>query len=100
VEERLLKDVRSAEKGRAVSRQRLEVARKQGLRIPTLEEAMAGARTTEEEMRGRVRKEAHKGQAGQGMTAKQRRTEQGKKTKAEVKAEEMAKEARRQTSKA
>lgn len=83
-----------------MSRQRLEVARKQGLRIPTLEEAMAGVRKTEEEMKGRVGKEAHKGQAGQGMTAKQRRMEQGKKTKAEVKAEEMVKEARRQTSKA
>jgi small subunit ribosomal protein S17 len=97
VKQRLLKDVRSAEKGRVVSRQRLEVARKQGLRIPTEEEAMAGVRRTEEERGG---KEAHKGQAGQGVTAKQRRLEQGKKTKGEIKAEETVKKVRRQTSKA
>jgi small subunit ribosomal protein S17 len=95
IQQRLLKDVRSAERGREASVQRLAQARKQGLRIPTLEEAREGMRQhTEKE---RVRAEAHGGQAGQQKTAKERRLEQGKKTKAEVKAENKVKDARRQT---
>jgi small subunit ribosomal protein S17 len=101
--QRLLKDVRSAEKGRQVSVQRLEQARKQGLEIPSLEEAMRGLRTYEEELRERGvgvgrNAEKHKGQVGQQLTAKQRRMEAGKKLKEEAKAEEKVKSARRQTS--
>jgi small subunit ribosomal protein S17 len=95
VKERLLKDVRAAERGRQTSIQRLAQARKQGLKIPTLEEAMeAMRRHTEAE---KARAEAHDGQAGQQKTAKTRRVEQGKKTKAEVEAESKVKAARKQT---
>ncbi|KAH7363742.1 hypothetical protein BKA66DRAFT_499149 [Pyrenochaeta sp. MPI-SDFR-AT-0127] len=95
VKQRLLKDVRSAEKGRDVSVRRLAIAKKQGLQIPTLEEAMEGLRVHEEVEKGR--KEAHRGQGGQAKTAKERRLEQGKKTKAEASAESEVKEARTQT---
>jgi small subunit ribosomal protein S17 len=95
IKERLLKDVRSAERGRQASIQRLAQARKQGLKIPTLEEAMQGMRIHTEAEKARA--EAHGGQAGQQKTAKERRVEQGKKTKAEVKAETKVKNARTQT---
>ncbi|KAL1794021.1 mitochondrial 37S ribosomal protein uS17m [Alternaria dauci] len=95
IKDRLLKDVRSAERGRQASIQRLAQARKQGLRIPTLEEAMEGMRRHTEAEKARA--EAHGGQAGQQKTAKTRRVEQGKKTKAEVDAENKVKDARRQT---
>ena len=97
---RLLKDVRAAERGRQTSVQRLTQAKKQGLQVPTLEEAMEGLRVhTENEMRiaEGAGKEAHKGQSGQAKTAKERSIAQGKKAKAEVKAENRLKEARRQT---
>ncbi|KAJ4375242.1 hypothetical protein N0V83_002328 [Neocucurbitaria cava] len=100
VKQRLLKDVRSAERGRQTSVQRLTLAKKQGLEIPTLEEAMAGLRVhTEKEKRiaEAVGKEAHKGQAGQAKTAKERSIAQGKKTKQEAKAEHKVKDARTQT---
>jgi len=95
IKERLLKDVRSAERGRQASIQRLALARKQGLTIPTLAEAMEGMRIHTEAEKARA--EAHGGQAGQQKTAKERRLEQGKKTKAEVKAESKVKTARKQT---
>lgn len=95
VKERLLKDVRSAERGRDTSIQRLAQAKKQGLRIPSLEEAMEGLRTFEENERVRI--EAHGGQKGQAKAAHEKRLAQGKKTKAEVKAEEKAKAAKKQT---
>jgi small subunit ribosomal protein S17 len=92
VRERLLKDVRSAEKGRQVSVARLEAARKQGLQIPSLEEAMQGLRTYEADLRARGvgagKEEKHKGQVGQQLTVKQRRVEASKKTRADAKAEE------------
>jgi small subunit ribosomal protein S17 len=92
VRERLLKDVRSAEKGRQVSVARLEAARKQGLQIPSLEEAMQGLRTYEADLRARGvgagTEEKHKGQVGQQLTVKQRRVEASKKTRADAKAEE------------
>jgi small subunit ribosomal protein S17 len=96
VRQRLLKDVRSAQQGRETSVQRLAKARKQGLRIPTLEEAMEGMRvhTEAEKSRG---VESHKGQAGQVKTGKERRVEKGKKTKGEVQAERKIKDARSQT---
>lgn len=100
MKQRLLKDVRSAERGRQTSVQRLTLAKKQGLEIPTLEEAMAGLRVhTEKEKRiaEAAGKEAHKGQAGQAKTAKERSIAQGKKTKQEAKAEHKVKDARTQT---
>jgi small subunit ribosomal protein S17 len=101
VEKRLLKDVRSAQKGRQVSVARIEQARKQGHRIPTLEEAMRGLKAYEEEMKergvGQGKEEKHKGQVGQQVTAKQRRVEAGKKTREEVKSEEKVRSARRQS---
>ncbi|KAF1829725.1 nucleic acid-binding protein [Decorospora gaudefroyi] len=95
VRERLLKDVRSAEKGRQVSVQRLAKARKLGLKIPTLEEAMEAMRMHTDAEKARL--QAHRGQAGQMKTAHQTRVQQGKKTKAEVKAETKVKSARKQT---
>jgi small subunit ribosomal protein S17 len=101
VQDRLLKDVRSAAKGRQVSVARLEQAKKQGLQIPSLEEAMRGLRMYEEDLKARgvgvSKEEKHKGQAGQQMTQKQRRMEAGKKIKAEAKAEEKLKRAKSQT---
>jgi small subunit ribosomal protein S17 len=93
IKERLLKDVRSAERGREISVQRLLKAKKEGLRIPTLEEAMQGMRvhTEAEKSRG---VESHKGQVGQMKTGKERRVEAGRKKKEEVKAERRVKDAR------
>jgi small subunit ribosomal protein S17 len=96
VRQRLLKDVRSAQQGREISVQRLAKARKQGLRIPTLEEAMQAMRVHEEGERKRGA-EAHKGQAGQVKTGKERRVEAGRKMKEEVKSERRIKDARTQT---
>lgn len=100
VEKRLLKDVRSAKKGRQVSIARLALAKKQGYKIPTLEEAMRGTKEYEAEMKergvGSGKEEKHKGQAGQNMTAKRRRMEENRKTKEEAKAEKKVKNGRRQ----
>ncbi|USP80080.1 uncharacterized protein yc1106_07354 [Curvularia clavata] len=94
IRDRLLKDVRSAARGRQVSVQRLAQARKQGLRIPTLEEAMERMKVHTENQK--ARSEAHSGQAGQQKTAKERRVGAGKKTKEEVKAESKIKDAKKQ----
>lgn len=91
-----MKDVRSAARGRQVSVQRLAQAKKQGLRIPTLEEAMERMKVHTENEKA-ARSEAHSGQVGQQKTAKERRLEAGKKTKEEVKAESKVKDARKQT---
>jgi small subunit ribosomal protein S17 len=95
VEERLLKDVRSAQKGRQVSIQRIEQARRQGLRIPSLEEAMRGLKAYEADLRergvGAGKNGKDKSQAGQQTTAKQRRIEAGRKLKEEAKAAKKAK---------
>jgi|TARA_R110002003_G_scaffold63_15_gene5894 small subunit ribosomal protein S17 len=102
IRQRLLKDVRSAHKGRQVSIHRIEQARKQGLEIPSLEEAMRGLRAYEADMRergvGTGKEEKHKGQVGQQMTAKQRRMEGNRKEKEEKKAAEKVQRARQQTS--
>ncbi|KAH8699406.1 hypothetical protein GQ44DRAFT_718158 [Phaeosphaeriaceae sp. PMI808] len=102
IQQRLLKDVRSAEKGRLTSIQRIALARKQGLPIPTLDEAMKGLRLYEKDLEirgvGAGKEEKHKGEVGQRLTAKQRRMEQGKKAKAEGKAEGKVKNARKQPS--
>ncbi|EUC42560.1 hypothetical protein COCMIDRAFT_7890 [Bipolaris oryzae ATCC 44560] len=95
IKDRLLKDVRSAARGRQVSVQRLAQARKQGYRIPTLEEAMERMKVHTENEKARL--EAHGGQAGQQKTAKERRVEAGKKTKEEAKAENKVKDAKKQT---
>jgi small subunit ribosomal protein S17 len=85
--ERLLKDVRSAARGRQTSVQRLLHAEKQGYKAHQREQA------------GREKdgKQAHKGQVGQLVTAKQRRVEASVKSKADKNAEEKMKSARRQT---
>lgn len=95
IKDRLLKDVRSAERGRQASVQRLAQARKQGIEIPTLQEAMERMRVHTENEKARL--EAHGGQAGQQKTANERRVEAGKKTKEEVMAESKVKNARKQT---
>ncbi|KAF2711549.1 nucleic acid-binding protein [Pleomassaria siparia CBS 279.74] len=53
IQERLEKDVRSAERGRKVSKDRIKEARRQGIRIPDLEEAMRNTRLMEEEEKRR-----------------------------------------------
>ncbi|XP_014558546.1 hypothetical protein COCVIDRAFT_94192 [Bipolaris victoriae FI3] len=95
IKDRLLKDVRSAARGRQVSVQRLAQARKQGYRIPTLEEAMERMKVHTANEKARL--EAHGGQAGQQKTAKERRVEAGKKTKEEAKAENKVKDVKKQT---
>jgi small subunit ribosomal protein S17 len=94
VKERLLKDVRAASKGRITSLQRLKLARKQKLEIPSLEEAMANIKIAEEE--ARVHKENTKEGRREKHTAKQRRVEEGRKTKGEKSAEDKVRGARRQ----
>lgn len=78
-----------------MSVQRLAQARKQGLRIPTLEEAMERMKVHTEDQK--ARSEAHSGQAGQQKTAKERRVEAGKKMKDEAKTESKIKDAKKQT---
>lgn len=96
--EKLMKDVRSAQRGRQASIDRLKEAKKQGHTIPTLEEAMRGLKMFEQDLKDRGigvgKEEKHKGEAGQQMTGKQRRMEEGKKLKEEAKAEEKARKAR------
>jgi small subunit ribosomal protein S17 len=97
--ERLMKDVRSAARGRKTSVQRLLHAEKQGYTIPTLEEAQAKLKAHELEQVGREKdgKQAHKGQIGQLATARQMRVKAGVKSKADKSAEEKLKSARQQT---
>ncbi|KAL5114393.1 hypothetical protein ACEQ8H_007703 [Pleosporales sp. CAS-2024a] len=102
VEKRLLKDVRSAKRGRQVSIARIEQARRQGLRIPSLDEAMKGLRMYEADLKARglgvAKEEKHKAQTGQQQaTNKQQKVEQEKKTKEEAKREEKLKRARSQS---
>ncbi len=85
IKQRLLKDVRSAAAGRQTSAERLARARKQGHKIPSLEEAMVNVRLAEKE--DRIKKEgkgeAHGGQAGPIGTKKERRVEKRNETKKE-----------------
>jgi small subunit ribosomal protein S17 len=98
--QRLLKDVRSAKRGRQVSISRLKEAARQGHEIPTLEEAMRGLKMYEQDLKDRgvglSKQEKHEGQVGQQLAGKQRRVEEGKKLKEEIKAEEKVKKARKQ----
>ncbi|KAF2445874.1 nucleic acid-binding protein [Karstenula rhodostoma CBS 690.94] len=96
IKERLLKDVRSAAKGRQTSLQRLAEARRQKLQIPSLEEAMANVRIAEQQEKA-GKNEAHKGHTGQAETRKERRIEAGRERKQEKKAEAQVKRARAQT---
>lgn len=91
IKERLLKDVRSAAKGRQTSLQRLAEARRQKLQIPSLEEAMAKLRISEQEMAGK--NGAQKGQE----TRKERRAEAGRERKEEAKAQAKMKREMAQT---
>jgi small subunit ribosomal protein S17 len=79
---------------------RLKEARKAGYQIPDLETAMRNVRlqeAIEAEKQPKGGKQAHAGQAGQMVTAKERRKEQGEKTKAEIQSEEKVKNAQDQT---
>ncbi|KAF3045083.1 hypothetical protein E8E12_008144 [Didymella heteroderae] len=98
-QERLLKDVRAAERGRAASLQRLALAKKQGVRIPTLEEAVEKLRLHEEIEKTRAAsasKEAHSGQGGQRETKRERRKAEKIKSRAERHAAERAEAAKKQ----
>jgi len=94
VRERLLKDVRRAHRGRAVSIKRIAQARKLGIKVPTLEEAMQGQKLFEKQEKERI--EALGGQKGLARAAHEQRLQQGKKTRKEAKAEQKLKEARKQ----
>jgi small subunit ribosomal protein S17 len=99
-QERLLKDVRAAERGREASVQRLAQAAKQGVRIPTLEEAVEKLRVHEETEKTRAAsrsgKEAHRGQGGQTETKRERKKAEKVKSRAERHAAERAESAKKQ----
>ncbi|KAI8938996.1 hypothetical protein NX059_004840 [Plenodomus lindquistii] len=95
IRERLLKDVRSAHRGRDVSVQRVAQAKKLGFQVPTLEEATQKLKQYQASEKARI--EAHGGQKGQAKAAHEKRLAQGKKTRKEVKAEQKLKDARKQT---
>lgn len=100
IKERLLKDVRSAAKGRVASKDRLKEARRQGYELPTLEEAMKNVKVQDQvegELRSSDAAEAHKGQSGQIASNKARRVQKGIKTKEEQQTENEVKEARVQS---
>ncbi|KAJ8117906.1 hypothetical protein OPT61_g1000 [Boeremia exigua] len=99
VHERLLKDVRAAERGREASVQRLAQAKKQGVRIPSLEEAVEKLRVHQEIEKTRAAKggkEAHAGQGGQIETKRERRKAEKVKSRAERHAAERAENAKKQ----
>lgn len=100
MQERLLKDVRAAARGREASVQRLAQAQKQGLKIPSLEEAGEKLRVHQEFEKSRAAargKEAHRGQGGQTETKRERKKAEKIKSRTERLAEERAKNARTQT---
>jgi small subunit ribosomal protein S17 len=94
VQEKLLKDVRASQRGRQASIHRIQEAKKQGLRIPTMEEAMRGLKMYEADLKERG---VGAGNNEKHTTAKQRRIEAGRKLKEEVKAAKKAKLAKEQT---
>lgn len=96
-QERLLKDVRAAERGRLASVQRLALAKKQGVRIPTLEEAVEKLRVHEEIEKTRAAsasKETRQG--GQRDTKRERKKAEKMKSRAERHAAERAEAAKKQ----
>ncbi|KAF2195530.1 nucleic acid-binding protein [Zopfia rhizophila CBS 207.26] len=96
IQQRLEKDVRAALRGRRTSILRLKEAEKQGLEIPELETAMRNVRLTEagEKEKSVKREEAHKGQVGQMITAREKRRIQREKTAGEREAEGKLKDAK------
>jgi small subunit ribosomal protein S17 len=101
MQERLLKDVRAAGRGRATSVQRLAQAEKQGIRIPSLEEAMEKLKVHQEIEKTRAAsktgKEAHRGQGGQTETKRERKKAEKIKNRTERLAEERLRNAQKQT---
>lgn len=98
VRERLLKDVRAAERGRQVSVERIALARRKGVEVPSLEEAVRKLRVHEAEEKERVvrgGKEAHAGQGGQRETKRERKRAEKIKSRAERHAAERAESARK-----
>lgn len=98
VQERLLKDVRAAERGREASVSRLVQAKKQGERIPSLEEATEKLRIHQELQKTQAanRKQAHPGQGGQRETKRERARAEKLKNRAERHAAERAEAAKKQ----
>jgi small subunit ribosomal protein S17 len=88
IRERLAKDVRSAARGRKVSKERIKEARRQGLEVPDLEEAMRNTRLMEEEDRLREEK-GGKGRVpiGHRVTNREKRAEERRKAGEARKAE-------------
>lgn len=103
VQERLLKDVRAAERGREASVQRLKQAKKQRVQIPSLEEAMEKMRLHQEMEKSRAAKggkEAHAGQGGQVETKRERKRAEKIKSRQERHAAERAEIAKKQVAQA
>ena len=97
--ERLLKDVRAAERGRSASVQRLKEAKRQNVKIPTLEQAVKKLRLHEEAEKTRAAsapKGAHPGQGGQRETKRERRKAEKIKSRTERHAAERAEAAKKQ----
>ncbi|KAF2730075.1 nucleic acid-binding protein [Polyplosphaeria fusca] len=92
IKEKLLKDVRSATRGRQVSKVRLDMAKKRGYKIPSLEEAFRNVTLVETEEKASendsIGAEVHEEQAGQVETAKERRREKGTETAEEKEVKE------------
>ncbi|KAF2012246.1 nucleic acid-binding protein [Aaosphaeria arxii CBS 175.79] len=95
MKKRLEKDVRSAQKGRVTSIRRIKEARQAGFEIPDLETAMRNVKLGEADA-VKEADEAHKGQAGQIITSKERRRQAREKTKDERRAEEKLKKSKTQ----
>lgn len=77
IRERLAKDVRSAARGRKVSKERIKEARRQGLEVPELEDAMRNTRLMEEEDRQRAEKGGKaRVQIGHRITNREKRAEE------------------------
>lgn len=98
-QERLLKDVRAAERGRSASVQRLKEARRQNVKIPTLEQAVKKLRLHEEAEKTRAAsapKGAHPGQGGQRETKRERRKAEKIKSRTERHAAERTEAAKKQ----
>ncbi|KAF2478134.1 uncharacterized protein BDR25DRAFT_308945 [Lindgomyces ingoldianus] len=100
VTQRLEKDVRAAERGRRTSKLRLQAAKEKGYEIPDLEAALRNVRIREAEEAAKGNKgttQAHTGQVGQVLTAKERRRQDRERAKGERKAEAEAKRSKKQT---
>lgn len=99
IKQRLLKDVRSAQRGRVASIMRLKQAETEGYEIPDLETAMRNVRLREAEEAKRKGDgaEKHEGQAKQMISKKEQRRLERQKAKGERRAGEKVKEAKLQT---